>query len=82
MARNKVPLQDLSVANFVRERRKANRLTQAGLGELAGVGRRLIVELEQGKPTMRMDVVNAVLSVFGKRLGVVVAPRPEGEVGK
>ena len=82
MARNKVSLRDLSVAHFVRERRRANRLTQAGLGELAGVGRRLIVELEQGKPTMRMDLVNAVLSVFGKRLGVVVAPRPEGEAGE
>jgi len=36
-------------------------------------------ELEHGKPTMRMDVVQAVLAVFGKRLGVVETTR--GDAG-
>ena len=66
-----------SVGRFVRERRKANRLTQQELGELAGVGTRLISELERGKPTLRMDAVNRVLRVFGKMLGTVEAPREE-----
>jgi y4mF family transcriptional regulator len=65
-----VPHRDLRVAQFVRERRRANGLTQAQLAEYAGVGRRLVVELERGKPTLRMDAVNAVLAVFGKTLGV------------
>jgi hypothetical protein len=39
------------------------------------VGLRFIVELERGKPTLRMDTVNAVLRVFGKKLGIVDAPR-------
>ncbi len=60
---------------FVRARRKAARLTQGRLGELAGVGVRFIVEMEGGKPTMRLDRVNAVLAVFGKEAGVVDAPR-------
>jgi y4mF family transcriptional regulator len=77
MEHQNVPDRDLEISRFVRERRKANRLTQAGLGELAEVGRRLIVDLEKGKPTLRMDAVNAVLSVFGKKLGVVEAPRQE-----
>lgn len=59
------------VAAFVRARRKANRLTQRGLAELAGVGVRFVSELERGKPTVRVDATNAVLAVFGKRLGVV-----------
>jgi hypothetical protein len=42
---------------------------------LAGVGTRLISDLERGKPTMRMDAVNRVLAVFGKMLGTVEAPR-------
>lgn len=46
-------------------------MTQRELAELAGVGTRLISELERGKRTLRMDVVNQVLAVFGKRLGVV-----------
>jgi len=66
-----------SVGTFVRTRRKANGLTQAELGELAGVGTRFVSELERGKPTLRLDKVNRVLAVFGKRLGLVDAPRPE-----
>lgn len=69
--RRNVPDQDRRVAEFVRDRRRANNLTQLQLSELASVGRRLVVELENGKPTLRMDAVNAVLAVFGKTLGIV-----------
>ena len=68
------------MAAFVRERRKANHLTQRQLAELAGVGPRAIWDLERGKATVRMDVVNAVLRVFGKTVGIVDAPRDEGGV--
>jgi DNA-binding XRE family transcriptional regulator len=54
-------------------------MTQESLAELAGVGRRLIVEIERGKPTLRMDAVNAVLAVFGKTLGPVDLPRAAEE---
>lgn len=64
-----------SLAAFVRQRRVANRLNQRALAELAGVGVRLVSEVERGKPTVRMDVVNRLLAVFGKELGVVDAPR-------
>lgn len=60
---------------YVRLRRKASKLTQRELGELAGVGTRLISELERGKSTLRLDVVNRVLNVFGRMLGPVEAPR-------
>lgn len=66
-----------SVGGFVRRRRTANRMSQRGLAELAGVGTRFVSELERGKPTLRLDAVNAVLAVFGKALGVVDAPRAE-----
>ena len=66
---------------FVRARRKANRLSQRALGELAGVGTRFLSELERGKRTLRMDSVNAVLAVFGKRLGIVDAARSPSEPG-
>ncbi|MBL9023903.1 MAG: helix-turn-helix transcriptional regulator [Myxococcales bacterium] len=55
-------------------------MTQARLAELSGVGKRLVVELEAGKPTLRMDAVNRVLAVFGKQLGVVDAPRTDEEL--
>jgi y4mF family transcriptional regulator len=77
MMSNKGPDRELEVATFVRQRRKANHMTQKDLAELAGVGRRLVGELERGKPTLRMDAVNAVLLVFGKALGIVELARHE-----
>ncbi|HEX3656842.1 MAG TPA: helix-turn-helix domain-containing protein [Pirellulales bacterium] len=68
----------LAVGRFVKARRAANGFSQRELGELAGVGTRLISELERGKPTLRMDAANRVLAVFGQMLGPVAAPRDEG----
>ena len=67
------------IGEMVRQRRLANHLTQRQLGELAGVGLRLISELERGKTTLRMDAANRVLAVFGMMLGLVEAPRSEGD---
>jgi y4mF family transcriptional regulator len=69
----------LAIAKFVKARRTANGFSQRELGELAGVGTRLISELERGKTTIRMDAVNRVLAVFGQMLGPVEAPRDEGD---
>lgn len=63
------------ICDFVRDRRKAGGFSQQELGELAGVGRRFVSELEQAKPTVRMDSVNKVLAVFGKTLGIIDAPK-------
>lgn len=64
-----------SLGAFVRDRRKAGRMTQRELGELAGVGTRFVSELERGKPSVRLSVVQKVLAVFGKSLGIVDGPR-------
>lgn len=65
------------IGQFVRDRRKANGFNQRELGELAGVGRRFVSELEQAKQTVRMNSVNKVLAVFGKTLGIVEAPKDD-----
>ena len=62
----------MSIGALVRRRRKANGMTQVELAELAGVGTRLVSELERDKPSLRMDGVNRVLAVFG----LVLAPVP------
>ena len=59
------------LAAFVREERRANRLTQTDLAQLAGVGRRFVSDLEGGKPGLRLAKVDDVLRVFGRRLGIV-----------
>ncbi|HEX4056564.1 MAG TPA: helix-turn-helix transcriptional regulator [Tepidisphaeraceae bacterium] len=65
------------IGSFVRARRKAGNLTQRELGELAGVGTRFVSELERGKLSLRLDVVNRVLAVFGKCLGIADAPKKD-----
>lgn len=67
------------IAGFVRQRRRAARITQRELGELAGVGTRFVSELERAKPTVRLNAVNRVLGVFGRSLGIVSAERGEIE---
>ena len=62
---------DSPIASFVKERRKMFNLTQIDLAEKSGVGLRFVRELEQGKPTLRLDKVNQVLVLFGHEVGAV-----------
>lgn len=50
--------------------RKAAGLTQVELAARAGVGLRFVRELEQGKPTVRLDKVKQVLDLLGHELHV------------
>lgn len=60
-----------NLSQFVKQRRKLLGLTQEDLSFKAGVGLRFVRELEQGKPSLQMDKVNQVLSLFGHELGPV-----------
>ena len=73
------PPRSHQIGEFIRTRRVANHLTQQALGELAGVGTRFISELERGKATVRLEVVDRVLRVFGKEVGIVDATKPLDE---
>lgn len=61
----------MNLIAFVKERRKSANLTQPELAEKAGVGLRFIRELEQGKPSLRLDKVNQVLQLFGYEVGAI-----------
>lgn len=67
----------MDLARFVKEKRRAVKLTQPELAEKAGVGLRFIRELEQGKRTLRLDKVNQVLALFGFEMGPVRIQRQE-----
>lgn len=66
MARHVARRSDLAVD--VRTRRKDLALTQVEVAELAGVSDRFVMELEQGKPTVRLDKLTAVLEAMGLTL--------------
>lgn len=52
------------IAAFIKENRKAARLTQEEFAARSGLGLRFIRKLEQGKETVRMDKVNVALAIF------------------
>lgn len=53
------------IAEFIKDNRKAAGLTQEEFALRSGLGLRFVRELEQGKPTVRMDKVNQALAMFG-----------------
>ena len=58
---------------YLKQQRKQANLSQQELAAKAGVGLRLVREIEQGKTTMRMDKVNQILALFGAEL--IVNPK-------
>lgn len=51
--------------------RMAAGLTQVELATRSGVGLRFVRDVEQGKPTLRLDKVNQVLALFGYHVEAV-----------
>lgn len=70
-------MNETKLSEFVKEQRKMYHLTQVDLSEKSGVGLRFVRDLEQGKPTLRMDKVNQVLDMFGAELGPVKKERDD-----
>ena len=66
------------IGAVVRQARLAQGLRQDQLAAAAGVGLRFLVELERGKPTVRLGKVLAVLDALGCRLQVTSPPVPPG----
>ena len=67
----------MTLAKYVKAMRRQYNLTQVELSEKSGVGLRLVLELEQGKQTLRMDKENQILNLFGSEIGVVQMIRSE-----
>ncbi len=66
-------IQDLGAS--LRGARKALGLTQAQLALASGVGTRFVVELEAGKPTLRIESVLRVVQSLGGVMTVTGLPQ-------
>lgn len=64
-------MENITLSQFVKKKRKLLGLTQEELSFKSGVGLRFVRELERGKPSLQMDKVNQVLKLFGQELGPV-----------
>jgi y4mF family transcriptional regulator len=61
----------MTLSEFIKNKRNNVKLTQPELAKKAGVGLRFLRDLEQDKPTLRLDKINQVLQLFGHELGPV-----------
>jgi HTH-type transcriptional regulator/antitoxin HipB len=66
------------IGNVVRGARVAQGLRQDQLAAAAGVGVRFLIELERGKPTVRLGKVLAVLDALGCRVEMTPPPSLPG----
>ena len=66
-------MERTQLSQTVRDLRKEFGMTQEELAMKSGVGLNFVRNLEQGKPTLRMDKVNQLLDLFNYTL--VAAPR-------
>jgi len=57
-------MDSTNLSKTVKALRKKYGMTQEDLSLKAGVGLRFVRELEQGKPTLRLDKVNKLLDFF------------------
>ena len=65
----------MELKEYLKSKRKETGMTQEDLSQKAGVGLRLVREIEQGKSSMRMDKVNQILALFGSELAVAQKQR-------
>jgi HTH-type transcriptional regulator/antitoxin HipB len=63
------------LAAEVRARRTALRLSQQDLADMAGVSERFVRFVEQGKPSVQLDSLLAVLETLGLELRVATRAR-------
>jgi len=61
----------MTLANFVKTKRREVRLTQEGFAERVGVALTVIRRIEQGKENLNLEIVNQVLKMFGHTLAKV-----------
>lgn len=58
-------MDSINLGAIVRQERKAQKLTQAELAAVSGVGIRFIVDLEAGKPTLQLQKALHVVRTLG-----------------
>ena len=61
----------MSIYSEIKKLRKKINLSQVEFSKRVGIGLRCLREIEQGKPTIRLDKINQVLNFLGFKLIIV-----------
>ena len=67
-------MDSITLGAIVRRERKAQKLKQAELAAVSGVGIRFIVDLEAGKPTLQLEKVLHVVRTLGCTITIIPPP--------
>ncbi len=67
----------MTIGEYIKFRRRQAGLTQEQFAFRSGLGLRFVRDLEQNKPTVRLDKVNQALGMFGMQAGPVPAQRKQ-----
>ncbi|MEA3462077.1 MAG: helix-turn-helix domain-containing protein, partial [Bacteroidota bacterium] len=57
-------LEPKTLARIIKQHRKAAKLSQLQLAELAGVGKTVVFDIEKGKETVKLDILRRILKVL------------------
>ncbi|QYF88987.1 helix-turn-helix transcriptional regulator [Arthrobacter sp. PAMC25284] len=69
------------LAGEVRARRRSLGLAQRDLAGLAGLSERFVRSVEQGKPSVQLDSVLALLGTLGLELQLITRPSAAAQTG-
>lgn len=57
-----------NVAKIIQQHRKAAKLTQHELADLAGVGKTVVFDIEHGKTSVQLDTLLKILNILNIKL--------------
>lgn len=64
-------LEPKTLARVIRKHRKAAKLSQMQLAEMAGIGKTVVFDIEKGKETVKLDTLRKILKILNIRVQLV-----------
>ena len=61
---NQIMLEPQILGEILKKHRKAAKLSQLQLAEMAGVGKTVVFDLEKGKETIQLDTLRKIMAVL------------------
>ncbi len=69
-------MQAQDIAEVIKTHRRAAKLSRVQLAEMAGVGKTVIYDIENGKESVRLDTLRKILKVLNIRI-ILTSPLME-----
>jgi HTH-type transcriptional regulator / antitoxin HipB len=61
-------MQSKDIADIIKKHRKAARLSRIQLADMAGVGKTVIYDIENGKESVQLDTLKKILKVLNIKI--------------